>query len=68
VSRASPCALHRAPIEIVPCSTHWPGRFAGERAVLATGFPDDTLIIEHIGSTAVPGLDAKPIVDPPERA
>jgi GrpB-like predicted nucleotidyltransferase (UPF0157 family) len=47
----------------VPYYTRWPERFASERAVLATVLPDDMFIIEHIGSTAVPGLDAKPIVD-----
>lgn len=39
-------------------------RFEEEAARLRTLFPADLLIdIEHIGSTAVPGLPAKPIID-----
>ena len=55
----SPCAARRAPIEIAPYSRQWSERFAGERAVLATVFPGDTLIIEHIGSTAARGLEER---------
>jgi GrpB-like predicted nucleotidyltransferase (UPF0157 family) len=51
-------------IEIVPADPHWPAAFALEaariRAVLAH-FGD--LALEHIGSTAVPGLAAKPVID-----
>jgi GrpB-like predicted nucleotidyltransferase (UPF0157 family) len=40
----------------------WPAIFAAERqALLACGCP--LLLIEHFGSTAVPGLAAKPIID-----
>lgn len=51
------------PIEIVSYEPRWKVRFAelevqlrGELGSLATG-------VEHVGSTAVPGLCAKPIVD-----
>jgi GrpB-like predicted nucleotidyltransferase (UPF0157 family) len=40
----------------------WPALFAGERAKIA-GALGDAIAIEHMGSTAVPGLEAKPIVD-----
>lgn len=52
------------PIRLAPYDPRWPARFAAERALLgeeiggwATGG------IHHVGSTAVPGLDAKPIID-----
>jgi len=41
----------------------WPQRFAAERERIAGALGARALRIEHIGSTAVPGLAAKPIVD-----
>lgn len=41
----------------------WPLLFEQERDRLLHLFPGDFLAIEHIGSTAVPGLSAKPIID-----
>jgi len=42
---------------------HWPGMFEAERERLLSLFPDDFIAIEHMGSTAVPGLAAKPVID-----
>jgi GrpB-like predicted nucleotidyltransferase (UPF0157 family) len=53
-----------APIYLVPYDASWPARFAEERAVLARVLsPWLAGPIEHIGSTAVPGLVAKPVID-----
>ncbi len=41
----------------------WPGRFAAERARIREALGAAAGIVEHIGSTAVPGLAAKPVVD-----
>ena len=41
----------------------WPHRFDEERRVLAVAFAGSDAIIEHIGSTAVPGLGTKPVID-----
>jgi GrpB-like predicted nucleotidyltransferase (UPF0157 family) len=41
----------------------WPRMFEQERARLSAALGPLVLIIEHIGSTAVPGLAAKPIID-----
>jgi GrpB-like predicted nucleotidyltransferase (UPF0157 family) len=41
----------------------WPVRFQDELAKLTTALGTETTGIEHIGSTAVPGLAAKPIID-----
>jgi GrpB-like predicted nucleotidyltransferase (UPF0157 family) len=54
---------HPQPIEICPHSEVWVEWFESERNVLASVFSSPTVAIEHIGSTAVPGLSAKPIVD-----
>jgi GrpB-like predicted nucleotidyltransferase (UPF0157 family) len=40
----------------------WPGLFEAERERLLSLFPD-FIAIEHMGSTAVPGLAAKPVID-----
>ena len=53
-----------APIEIVPHDESWPARFEAERLLLqATPSPWLAGPIEHIGSTAVAGLAAKPVID-----
>ena len=41
----------------------WPERFAGEARRIEAALRDQALAIEHIGSTSVPGLAAKPIID-----
>jgi Uncharacterized conserved protein len=52
------------PIRIVPYDPAWPDRFEQERAALAAAIgPWITGGIHHVGSTAVPGLEAKPIID-----
>lgn len=42
---------------------HWPALFAQERIRIAQALGAFALAIEHIGSTAVPGLPSKPIID-----
>lgn len=51
-----------APVEVVPYDPRWPETFGRWHAKLRTTVRDATLI-EHVGSTAVPGLASKPIVD-----
>ena len=50
-------------VEIQPYDPAWPERFAIERARLLQLFPETFLGIEHVGSTAVAGLAAKPVID-----
>jgi GrpB-like predicted nucleotidyltransferase (UPF0157 family) len=51
------------PIEVVPYDPAWPERFERWRGRLARELGGAATVIEHIGSTAVPGLAAKPIID-----
>jgi GrpB-like predicted nucleotidyltransferase (UPF0157 family) len=51
------------PIEVTPYDPEWPARFAGWRERLQGELGPAALRIDHIGSTAVPGLPAKPIID-----
>ena len=48
---------------LVAYDPDWPRRFEQERAVLAAVFAGGEAAIEHVGSTAVPGLGAKPVID-----
>jgi len=51
------------PVDVVPYDRRWPETFAALHDRLTVGLGDLAVGIEHIGSTAVPGLAAKPIVD-----
>lgn len=48
---------------LVPYDPRWPVAFASEKARLIGALGDRVVAIEHYGSTAVPGLAAKPILD-----
>jgi GrpB-like predicted nucleotidyltransferase (UPF0157 family) len=50
-------------ILIVDYSQSWPERFERERAHIARVLGPTLIRIDHIGSTSIPGLAAKPIVD-----
>jgi GrpB-like predicted nucleotidyltransferase (UPF0157 family) len=51
------------PITVVPYDAAWPARFRIECQLIRIALSDLDPQIEHIGSTAVPGLAAKPIID-----
>ena len=51
------------PIEIVGYDTRWPRQFEEERRRILAAIGRYVAEVEHIGSTAVPGLAAKPIID-----
>lgn len=54
----------REEVAIVASDPSWPEAFRQERASLLSCLPNDLIRrVEHFGSTAVPGLAAKPIVD-----
>jgi len=51
-------------VAISPYDPRWPALFRQEKEHLLECLPSDLVLrIEHFGSTAVPGLSAKPIVD-----
>jgi len=53
----------RRAIVLVDYDPSWPMRFQDERAKITTALGTEAIRIEHIGSTAVPGRAAKPIID-----
>lgn len=52
-----------APVVVVDYDPDWPRRFETLHMSLADTLGDLAVEIEHVGSTAVPGLAAKPIID-----
>jgi GrpB-like predicted nucleotidyltransferase (UPF0157 family) len=50
-------------VRLVPYDPDWPRQFDEERILLSQIFADSTVRIEHVGSTSVPGLTAKPVID-----
>ena len=51
------------PVIIEDYDAHWPELFESFRARMAVALGAIAAAIEHVGSTAVPGLPAKPIID-----
>jgi GrpB-like predicted nucleotidyltransferase (UPF0157 family) len=54
---------HNAPITIVDYDEQWPRLFEIEAQRVRAALGDAVVRIEHVGSTSVPGLAAKPIID-----
>ena len=51
-------------VDLVPYDPSWPLLYAKEEQFLRTALPVDLFIrIDHIGSTAIPGCSAKPVID-----
>lgn len=51
------------PVEIADYDPNWPKLFEKEKRLIQDAIGHVVVRIEHIGSTAVPNLDAKPIID-----
>ncbi len=54
---------HNAPIQLVAYSDEWPALFIRQADRVRATLGDRALMLEHVGSTSVPGLAAKPIID-----
>lgn len=51
------------PVDIVAYDAGWPGRFAALAAGVRAALGEAALAVEHVGSTSVPGLAAKDVID-----
>ena len=54
---------HNATIELADYDEEWPRLFEREAARIRGALGPKALLVEHAGSTSVPGLAAKPIID-----
>src|SRR5262245_53987974 len=50
-------------IALSPYDPAWPSRYAALARAIRTALGDKVLTLEHVGSTSVPGLSAKPVID-----
>jgi GrpB-like predicted nucleotidyltransferase (UPF0157 family) len=58
-----PVVFHNAPIVLVDYDPRWPTMFVREASRIRGAIASLAIRIEHVGSTSVPGLAAKPIID-----
>ena len=60
---SAPLGLSRKAVRLVAYDERWPQLFEVEVNVLRKNLGTEILDVAHIGSTAIPGLDAKPVLD-----
>jgi GrpB-like predicted nucleotidyltransferase (UPF0157 family) len=63
IAQARVAPVLPAPVEVVPPDPGWPDEFERVRAQVLEALGERVLSIEHVGSTSVPGLWAKPVID-----
>jgi GrpB-like predicted nucleotidyltransferase (UPF0157 family) len=62
VTVGDPRPLH-GPVSLAEYDPAWPERYAALEHVIRSALGDAVVGLEHVGSTSVPGLVAKPIID-----
>lgn len=55
--------MNKEKVEVVPYNTEWPKMFEREAILIKKALGENCLQMHHIGSTAVPKLSAKPVID-----
>ena len=55
--------LPRGTVKLIPYTSEWARLFEEEKARLEAAIGDEVLDIQHVGSTSIPGMIAKPILD-----
>jgi GrpB-like predicted nucleotidyltransferase (UPF0157 family) len=55
--------MNKSELRLMPHDVAWTDDFAAERERIASKIADSNVCIEHIGSTSIPGVYAKPILD-----
>src|SRR5450432_469728 len=62
VTVGEPVALNGC-VGLQDYNPEWPNKFAQEAELILSALGERAMRIEHVGSTAVPGLCAKPVID-----
>ena len=50
-------------VEVVPYCPDWPSLYQAEAEALHHALGEEVLSIHHFGSTSIPGISAKPVID-----
>jgi GrpB-like predicted nucleotidyltransferase (UPF0157 family) len=58
-----PSPVHNASVQLAPYDPAWPAQYAAEAAKVRAALGERALVLEHVGSTSIPGMAAKPIID-----
>lgn len=53
----------KGPVILLPYDPKWAEMYESEAAIIREALGEKALVLEHIGSTSVPGLIAKPCID-----
>jgi GrpB-like predicted nucleotidyltransferase (UPF0157 family) len=53
----------RSTVELVDYDPNWPAQYESHRQRIVDALGDKIVLLEHVGSTSVPGLAAKPRID-----
>jgi len=54
---------HNSTIHLSPYDPAWPAQYAEEAGFIRSALGGKALVLEHVGSTSIPGLSAKPVID-----
>jgi GrpB-like predicted nucleotidyltransferase (UPF0157 family) len=63
MTAAEPLGLKHREVVVVPYDARWPVLFEAASAELVEALGSSILAVHHVGSTSVPGLCAKPVLD-----
>ncbi|MCX7013003.1 MAG: GrpB family protein [Candidatus Sumerlaeota bacterium] len=55
--------LAKRTVKLVPYDARWPAEYKAEERRILAALGDHIQDIQHVGSTAVPGMAAKPVID-----
>lgn len=58
----APVEAHNGPVVLAPYDPAWPAQYAVEAAKVRAALGQDA-DVQHVGSTSIPGISAKPIID-----
>lgn len=62
-ARVGPTPPHNSVITLAEYDPAWPQIYAQKAAAIRAALGERALLLEHVGSTSVPGLAAKPLID-----